>query len=209
MIPYFTKGLRVIRTQDAFTEVPPSEDVIVRHDGGTYTATIFLNVKLFKSTTAMSEDEKMGFMNLWERSVSGIKSVVKFGSLIYIKDLGKYRDSIESRKAKAQMLLGQERDKPDPNQATIDKTEREIAMWDNMMQKVGSGEKPTAITTFIQTSATGATKDGAIAAARQRATEIRSTVGTALNVEVVPLSGEDMRRCFDWAYTVPSGTKEF
>ena len=38
--------------------------------------------------------------------------------------------------------------------------------------------------------------------------EIRGTVGTALNAEVVPLTGEDMKRCFDWEYTVQSIGKE-
>ncbi len=209
MIPYFTRGLRVIRTQDAFVDIPPSEDVLVKQEGGTYTATVFLGVKIFKTTTGMSADEKVGFMNLWERAVSGMKSVVKFSILVYIKDLSKYRESIEARKAKAQMLLGQESEKQSPSQAVVDKTEREIAMWDNMLSKISYGEKPTAIATFIQTSATGATKDSAIAAARQRANEIRSTVGTALNVDVVPMSGEDMKRCFDWAYTLPAGMKEF
>jgi hypothetical protein len=208
MIPYFTRGLRVIRTQDAMVDIPPTEDVLVKQEGGTYMATVFLAVKIFKTTTGMGEDEKVSFMNLWERAVSGMKSVVKFGLLVYIKDLSKYKDSIESRKAKAQMLLGQEREKPNPSQPTMDKTEREIAMWDNMLSKISYGEKPTAITTFIQASATGATKDSAIAAARQRASEIRATVGTALNVEVVPMSGEEMRRCFDWAYAIPMGIKE-
>lgn len=208
MVPYFTRGMRVIRTEDAFVEVPPSEDVLVKFEGGSYTATVFLGVKLFKTTTAMGQNEKNSFMGLWERAVSGIKMVVKFGSLVYIRDLTKYRDSIEARKAKAQMVLGQERDKSKPDQMLIEKTEREIAMWDNMMQKVSTGDRPTAITTFVQISATGATRDSAIAAARTRANEVRSTVGTALNVEVVPLSGEEMKRCFDWAYTMPAGMKE-
>lgn len=209
VIPYFTRGLRTIRTQDALFEMPPSEDVLVKYEGGAYTATLFLGVRIFKSSTAMGEDEKAAFMSLWERAVSGMKSVVKFGTLIYIKDLSKYRESIESRKAKAQMLLGQEREKPNPDQAYMERVEREIAMWDNIQSRLSVGEKPTAISTFIQASATGATRDAAIAAARAHANEIRATVGTALNVEVIPLSGEEMKRCFDWAYAVPPGIREF
>jgi len=208
MIPYFTRQMRVIRTQDASADVPPTEDVLVKEEGGYYSATIFLGVKIYKTSTAMSEDEKFSFMKLWERAVSGTKSVIKFGTLVYVKDLSKYRDGIEARKAKAQMLLGQEREKDKPSQPAIEKLEREIAMWDNMQEKVMLGEKPTAILDFIQVSATGGTRDSAIGAARTRANELRSTVGTALNVEVAPMSGEDMKRCFDWAYTLPPGLKE-
>lgn len=208
MMPYFTKGQRTIETQDAVVDVAAGEDVVVRQMGGTYYATVFLGVKIFKTTTSMSDEEKYSFMDLWERAVSGLKTVTKYSLLLYMKDLSKYRDAIEGRKAKAQMEIGRERDAPNPNPAAMEKVEREIAMWDNIVGKLGVGDKPTAIMTYVQVTAKGATKDLAMAAARQQANEARTAIGTTLNVEIAPLSGEDMKRCFDWGYTVPLGMKE-
>ena len=208
LIPYFTKGQRIVASEEANVEIPLTDDVIVRREGDSYFATQYLAVKLFKSSTAMTEEEKFGFMELWEKAVSGLKAVTKYSVLVYIKDLTKYRESIEIRKGNAQLALGEARDKPTPDQWKLDKLEREIAMWDNILSKLGIGEKPTALLTFIQTTAAGPTKDGAIAAARAQANEIRTTVGTALNVEVVPITGEEMRRCFDWSYAIPSSVKE-
>lgn len=208
IIPYLMQGQRVIQSQDAVVEISPTEDVITKKEGDGYYATMYVAVKIFKSTTNMSDDEKYGFMDLWERALSAIKSVTKYSVLVYLKDLSKYKESIEGRKAKAQMDISREQEKANPDKARVDLLEREIAMWDNMVARLDVGDKPTAILTFVQTSAKSATKDGAIAAVRQNVNVIRTAVGTALNVEVSPLSGEDMRRCFDWAYALPSTIKE-
>ena len=208
MIPYLTQGKRIIHTDEAIMELSPNEDAVVRYLNGAYYATVFLAVKIFKTTTSMSEQEKYAFMDLWERAISGLKTVTKYAMLVYLKDMSKYKESIEMRKAKAQMEIGAERDRQSPDPAKIEKLEREISMWDNMTAKLATGDRPSAILTYMQTTAKGATRDSAIASARQQANEIRSTVGTALNVEIAPLTGEDMKRCFDWTYAIPPGLKE-
>jgi len=208
LVPYFTKGQKTITSEEAIVDISQSEDVIVKREGGSFFATMFVAVKMFRSVTNMSDDEKIGFMDLWERAVSAMKSVVKYGVLLYVKDLGKYRESIEGRKSKAQMEIAREQDKPNPDKAKMDKLEREISMWDGMSARLDVGDKPTAILTYIQLSAKGSTKDGAIAAVRQSVNEVRTTIGTTLNVEVAPLTGEDMKRCFDWEFALPPGIRE-
>jgi len=208
MVPYFTKGQRTIQSEEAVVDIQPTEDVIVKREGGSYYATMFVVVKLFKSVTNMSDDEKIGFMDLWERAISAMKMVTKYSVLVYLKDLSKYKEGIEGRKAKAQMEISREQDKPNPERAKLDRLEREIAMWDGMAARLDVGDKPSAILTYIQVSAKGATKDAATAAVRQSVNEIRTTIATALNVEVAPLTGEDMKRCFDWEFAMPPGLKE-
>ena len=208
MIPYVTQGKRVVRTDEAVIEISPTEDAVVRYVNGAYYATVFLVVKIFKTTTSMSDQEKYAFMDLWERAISGLKTVTKYAMLLYLKDMTKYKDAIEMRKAKAQVEIGAERDRENPDPAKIEKLEREISMWDNMVAKLAMGDRPSSILTYVQTTAKGATRDAAVASARQQANEIRSTVGTALNVEMSPLTGEEMKRCFDWTYAVPPGVKE-
>jgi len=208
LIPYFTQGQRTIQSDDAVVEIPHSEDVVVKKEGDWYYATAYAVVKIFKSVTNMSDEEKFGFMELWERAVSGLKPVTKYAVLVYMKDLSKYKESIEMRKAKVQMEIAKENEKPNPDKRRLELLTREIAMWDGILSRLDVGDKPTAILTYIQTTAKGATKDAAMAAVRQRLNEIRSAVGTALNVEIAPLSGEDMKRCFDSEYMVPHGLKE-
>ena len=207
LVPYVTRGQRVIQSDDAIVEIPHTEDVVVKKVGDYYYASMYVVVKIFKSVTNMTDEEKFGFMELWERTVSALKPVTKYAVLVYLKDLYKYKESIEARKAKAQMEIAKENEKPNPDKQRLDLLMREISMWDGILSRLDVGDKPTAILTYIQTTAKGMTKDAAMAAARQNVNEIRTAIGTALNVEIAPLSGEDMKRCFDWEYTLPRGTK--
>jgi len=208
LIPYFTRGQRTVNTKGFSFELSPNEDALVKQEAGEFIATVFLGVKIYKSTTEMSEDEKFGFMDLWERAVSGLKQVTKYGVLLYIKDLQQYLESVENEKSDAQLKLSEERQKPSPDEKKLDLLEREVAMWDNIKEKLAIGEKPTAVHTFVQVSAKGATKDAALAAARTAAKEARSTISTALNVDVVQYSKDDMKRCYDWSLSIPEGMKE-
>ncbi|MDD5317298.1 MAG: hypothetical protein PHF51_01040 [Candidatus ainarchaeum sp.] len=208
MIPYFTQRKRVIESKEADYEIPLTDDVVVKRVGDGYYATMFAAVRIFKSATTMSEKEKFSFMELWERAVSSLKTVTKYSVLVYIKDLSRYKDSIEERKARTQMEIAKENEKEKVDPARILTLEREISMWDNVISKVSSGDRPRAMLTYVQVSAKGATKDTAIAAVRQTVNEIRGTVGTTLNAEVAALTGDDLRRCVDWSYCVPASVKE-
>lgn len=207
LIPYFTRGQKTINTKDMVFEVAPTNDAIVKKEGAEFIATVFLGVKIFRSSTEMEEEERFAFMELWERAVSGLKHVAKYGVLLYFKDLHDYTESVERRKGEAQIKLADERQKKVPDPQRIGLLEREIAMWDNIREKVDIGEKPMAVQTFVQVSATGASKDAAIASARTAANEVRSTLSTAMNVEVAPLTKSEMMRCYDWSLSIPEGAR--
>lgn len=208
VVPYFTRGQKMIYSHDAEVDIPLSDDAILKQVGDSYYATMFIAIRIYKSSTTMSEQEKFSFMDLWERAISGLKTVTKYSVLVYIKDLAKYKESIEARKAQAQMEMAKESDRTEVDKAHAAALEREIAMWDNVVSKVSGGDKPLAVLTYVQVSAKGPTKDIAMATVRQALSEIRSTVGTALNVELGALSGDDLRRCYDWEYALPSSLKE-
>jgi len=58
------------------------------------------------------------------------------------------------------------------------------------------------------TTGEGATEDMALAAAKNQANEIKSTISTTLNAEVAVLTGDDMKRCFEWEYLMPPVVRE-
>jgi len=208
LIPYFTRAQRVITTTEAEVDIPLTEDVIVKQEGGTFIAAAFLGIRIFRSVTTMEEGEKRTFMDLWERALSGLNSVTKYSLLVYLKDMSKYRESIEERKAKVQMEIARESEKKAPDPVALDTLERAVSMWDSMLSRLSVGEKPIGMVAFVHVSAKGSTRDGAIAAVRQNVNEVRGVVGTALNSEVVTLTGDDMKRCFDWSYTVPASSAD-
>lgn len=206
IIPLVTKGLRVIEIRDDF-EIIPSQEAIVKNIEGTYYASMFLLVKIYESTTEKTQEEMTIYTDYFERAITGIKYVVKFCMMIYVKDLTKYKEQIDTKRMEAQLKLQREMDKPAPDPLRIDKFERDKAMWEAQLKRVSSGVRPMGAMAYIMTTATGVSKDAAVAAVRAQATELRATLGNALNVEVIPISGEEMKQCFEWEYFIPPTAK--
>jgi hypothetical protein len=208
IVPFITKKVRVIEVIDEPPEIAPGQDALIKKIGGKYYASQFLLVKIYESVTEKSEEDKEVFMDLWERAASGLKFVTKFTVSSIIKDLTKYKESIDARKAAAQLNLASERDKPTPDQILIEKYEREITMWDNMVSKLSIGDKPISNFAYIMTTGSGSTPEMALVVAKAQANDIRSTISTTLGVEVTLLTGDDMKKCFDWEYIIPPVFKE-
>jgi hypothetical protein len=208
IVPFLTKRVRVIDVIEEPYEFSPALDAVVRKVGNVYYASMFIHVKVYESTTEKSEEEKVAFMDLWERAVSSLKFVTKFCISSYVKDLTKYRSAIESKKADAQLKLANERGKPEPSEVELDKIEREISMWDNMLSKLSTGDNPIMQITYIMTSGQGPTAEMALADVKNHANEIKSTISTTLNAEVAVLTGDDLKRCFEWEYMLPPMIRE-
>ena len=208
MVPFLTKRVRVIDVIEEPYELSQSQDAVIKKFGNAYYASMFIHVKVYESSTEKNEEQKAAFMDLWGRAISGLKFVTKFCISSYVKDLTKYKDIIENKKAEAQLRLANERGKPEPSDAEMDKIEREIAMWDNMVSKLSTGDNPITQITYIMTSGQGPTPDMALAAVKNQANEIKSTISTTLNAEVAVLTGDDLKRCFEWEYMLPPLIRE-
>ncbi len=207
VIPLVTKGLRIIEIRDSF-EIPPGQEAIVKKIGGSYYASCYLYVRIYESVTDKTMDENQLYSEYFERAISSVSFVVKFSMMVYVKDLAKHRETIETKRAEAQLRLAREKEKPEPDVLRIDKFEREVSMWDSQLARIASGVKPMGTVCYMMTTAKGVSKEAAIAAALNQANELRATVSNALNTEVNLVSGEEMRKCFEWEYFLPPGQKE-
>jgi len=95
------------------------------------------------------------------------------------------------------------RDKPDPDVLRLDRYEKEVAMWENQINKLTRGIKPMGLVSYVMTTAVGVSKEAAAAAATAQANELRATISNSLNVQVDLLSGDEMLRCFQWEVMIP------
>ncbi|MFH1471041.1 MAG: hypothetical protein ABIF01_04795 [Candidatus Micrarchaeota archaeon] len=207
LVPLITKGLRIVEIRDGY-EIPPGQEAIVKKVGGTYYASAFLFVRIYESVTDKTMDENQVYTEYFERAISSVKFVAKFSMMVYVKDLTKYRENIETKRAEAQLRLAREKEKSEPDVLRIDKFEREVAMWDGQLARISTGVKPMGAITYIMTTAQGVSKEAAIAAALNQGSELRATVSNALNCEVNLVTGEEMRKCFEWEFFLPSSEKE-
>jgi len=208
IIPLITRFARVVEVHDSGYELLPGQEAIVRKIGDIYYASMFLLVRIYESATEKSPEENVAYTEYFERAISNVKYVTKFSTMVYVKDLRKYRERIETKRAEAQLRLSRERDKPEPDILKLDRYEREVAMYDGQLARIASGVKPMGAISYVMTTATGVTKEAAIAAARNQANELRAAIANAMNTEVVLLTGEEMKRCYEWEFFLPPSAAE-
>ncbi|MEM3431502.1 MAG: hypothetical protein QXT72_02680 [Candidatus Micrarchaeia archaeon] len=207
MVPFITKRLNIIEVHDGQWETTPAQDAIVKKIGDEYYASVFLHIKMYKSTTERSQEENMVFIDSFERAIANIKYPVKIATLLYAKDIAKYREDVETKKYEAQLKLQREREKSEPDVLALDRLEKEVAMYEAELNRIISGERPMGLISYAMTTGVGVTKDAAVAVAKNQAAEIKTLLANALNVEVSYLYGEDMMKCYDLEHMVPPTIK--
>ena len=204
IIPAITKFTNVVQVTDTGYEIPPSQDVILLKSGNIYYATAFLGVNIFESAIENTQEQNIIYSEYFERAISTIKYAAKYSMMVYVKDISDYRMKVETKRAEIQLKLSREREKPDPDVLKIDRYEKELSMWNAEVQKLSRGYKPMAAVAYVMTTATGITKEAAVASVRNQASELRSVISNAMNVEIAQLSGDEMLRCFEWEYMLPT-----
>jgi len=208
LVPLFTKRMNVVEVRGNY-EIPPSQDVIVKKVGRNYYASVFMVAKIYDSVTEKSAEQRGLFMEFFERAVSQVHGVTKFSVLVSNLDMVRYLDEIKTKRSEAETkkarLLTSGSAK---HQAEIARIEREIVMYNRMLERLSYGERPMEVVCYLMSTASALSKDEAIGKVRAQANEVRSVVANALDVEVVPLAGEDMKRCFEWEFMIPASAGE-
>jgi hypothetical protein len=208
IIPLITTRTNIVMMSDLGYEVPPTQDVVIKSANGIYYASAFLGLNIFESATEKSSEETIAYSQFFERAISNLKYVTKIAYMLYVEDVGEKRKTIETKRAESQLRLARERDKAQPDVLKMDRLEREVAIWDNQLQRLIKGIKPMGIIAYAQTSAVGLSKDAAVASARAQANELKTVLANALNVEVVTLTGDEMLKCFEWEKFFPATAQE-
>ena len=208
VVPLITTKARIVMVTDTGYEVPPSQDVIIKKVGNEYYASAFLAIRIFESATERTQDQNIAYNQFFERAISNMRYAVKICYLLYAEDVAEKRRMIETRKAEAQLRLARERDKGEPDVLKMDKLERETAMWETQLQRLIKGVRPMGVLAYAMTSASGVSKEAAVATLRAQVREVKVTLQNALNVQIEQLTADEMKRCFEWEYAFPSGPKE-
>ena len=209
LMPMFFRLTRVVEVRDGY-EIPPERDCIVKKEGPYYYVSRFIGVNITESVTEKSTEEKAMMMEYFERAISSLKSVAKLSVLVHNVDLRKAIEEIKSKRSWCETKIAQLRASSDPNkEGEITRLEREVAMYNKLLERMNTGERPMEVIAYIMTTAKGASREEAMAQARAQAMEIKSVVGNALNVETFDLKGEDMELCFMFERTIPPTEEEF
>jgi len=206
-LPLITKVANINTHLGEYT-IPKSQDVIAKKEGSVYYASAYLGMKIYEPASEKTTNENIQYNEYFERAISSFKHVTKITYMLYAEDVKKKRDSIEARRSEAQLRLNKERQKPNPDVLTIDKYEKTVSYYELQLNRIVRGEKPMAVMAYAMTTATGPSEEAAIAAVRSQASELKTSIANALNLEVVWLTADEMLKCFEWERFAPITAQE-
>ncbi len=203
LIPALTKAANIIEVRDGY-EVSPTRDYITRKVGDGYYASTFLEVRFYESSVEKDEDERHTMFESFEKAIASLKYVVKISLLISTIDLSKHIDDIKTKRGSAEA----KKTRMPGNSDDLIRTDREIAMWNRLLDRITHGERPVELLAFASTTAFGITKEEAVARVRRQGKEIKTILSSSLGCDVHELVDLDMLRCFEWDKFFPATAED-
>lgn len=203
LMPHITRAANIVEVRGEYT-IPATRDCVLKKSQNGYYATKFLEIMFYESMVDKSEGEKRSLFEAFEKALGSLKHTVKISFLLSSIDVSKYADDVKTKRSEAEAR----KSKLSANSPDAIRLDREIAMWNRLLERLTSGERPMEIIAYASTTASGATKDEAVARAKRQAQEIRTILSSTLSSEVRELSDLDMIRCLEWEYFVPEGREE-
>ena len=199
-----TKATNIIEVRNGH-EVAPTRDYIIKKAESGYYATKFLEVKFYESTMDKEEGQKNMMFESFEKAISALKYIVKISLLISAIDLSKYIDEIKTKRSNAEAKKAKY---VKESSEEIVRLDREIAMWNRLLDRITHGERPVEVIAFASTTSFGLTKEEAVSRVRRQAKEVKTILSSALGSDVVELVDRDMLRCFEWDLFFPTSYEE-
>lgn len=197
-VPYITSGLSIIEKEGPYT-ISKSRDYIVKKTEEGYLATKYLEVLIYESTTDKTKEEKEFLFESFERALRSLKHTVKITFMLSPIDVSKHIEEIKTKRSEAEAKKA----KLHPQSPESIKLDREIAMWNRLLNRLSSGERPMEVIIYASTTAFGSTQDEAVALVKRQAREIKTILSSTLSAEVKELKDLDMIKCFEWDFFAP------
>jgi hypothetical protein len=178
--------------------IVPKRDAIVKRYGGEHVASVFLGARIIESESDRDDASSRSYALQFEQVISSIKMPLKFSIMARPVDIVAYVDRIKARRGEAEEVKSRILEERGGKQsADIARIDREIEMWNHVLRKITSGQKPMEVAFFAMTSCRCTTQNEAVAKARAQAREAASAIGTSLNLDMSILQGEEMLECFE------------
>ena len=205
LIPLLRQRTRnvVLSTAEPY-RLSSSSDSILRQTGDTYSATVYINIPLYRSSTEMSDAEKIDFTRQVSRLVGISKEPARFTAGLYVMNKDIYiqqlRDTISNVESEESNLTA--RSAPP---ADIERVRGKLSMWRKMLEHVSSAAS-LELSSFASVSATGSKEFEAATIAQQKARELMAGIGTTLGVSPSIVAGPDLLKFVEPEYLIPYST---
>ncbi len=204
VIPAITKATKMVEVRDGY-EISPTRDYIIKKSENGYYASKFLEIRFYESTMDKQEEQKTSMIESFERAISSLKYMVKISLLISAVDLSKHIEDIKTKRSSAESKKTKITRENSDEGVRVD---REIAMWNRLLDRITHGERPVEVIAYASTTSFGLTKEEAVGKVRRQAKEIRTILSGALGSDILEMVDLDMIRCFEWDKFFPATQEE-
>lgn len=204
LMPAITKATNIIEVRNSY-EVAPTRDYIIKKTENGYYAAKFLEIRFYESTMDKEEGHKNLMFESFEKAISSLKYIVKISLLISAIDLSKHIDDIKTKRSTAESKKAKYSRESSEETVRLD---REIAMWNRLLDRITHGERPIELIAFASTTSFGLTKEEAVSKVRRQSKEVKTILSSALGSDVLELVDRDMLRCFEWDLIFPANYEE-
>jgi len=206
IVPRLARKAGVVEVGQGF-EITSAQDAAVSRGNGVFLATVFLSAKLYESASERDERGRAAMCAMYERAISSVGFPFKASMLLCPLDMGSELEELRTKRAVAESRK-ERLSSGGKNDAELARLKREIAMWEAQIGRLTSGEKPLEVLFYLSTTASGTSKEEAVASAKRQGKELATVVGSALSCEVAPLVGEDMKKCMRFESMLPVDVDE-
>ena len=183
----FALGTKTIKATEGKGpyEMNEERNIIVKHTDKGYYASSFFEIIVGK--------DKGDF----RRVVQSITFPCKISIGIYNLDLSKEIEKIKEKRSRLEAKRAIEKDKYE-----VAKLDREIALLNNLLEKINKGQRPVEIIFYVMVSASSRTKEEAIMKLKHNKRSLKSIMASA-GYELRELIGDELWKAVEWEYFAP------
>jgi hypothetical protein len=205
IVPMLTQRRRnVVLSNEEPYRLSTSADSILQQHGDSYTATVYISIPLYSSSTEMSDDEKMAFTRQVSRLVGISKDPTRFTTSLYVMNKDTYiqqlRDTINNIEAEESNLVQE-----GAPQAKVERVRGKLSMWRKMLDHV-SETTSLELASFAAISAVGSKEFEAATIAQQKARELMAGIGTTMGVSPSIVTGNALLTFIEPEFLIPYST---
>ena len=181
-----------------------STDSILRQNGDMFTATVYVSIPFYSSSTEMSDAEKVSFTRQVSRLVGISKEPTRYSAGFHIMNNDTYiqqlRDTISNAEGEESKLV-----QASAPPADVERVRGKLSMWRKMLEHVSSATS-LELVSFASISAVGGKEFEAATIAQQKARELMAGIGTTLGVSPSIVTGNDLLTFIEPEFLIPYST---
>jgi hypothetical protein len=198
------RSRNVVLSNEEPYRLSSSSDSILQQNGDMFTATVYVSIPLYSSSTEMGDAEKLAFTKQVSRLVGISKDPTRYSVGLHIMNKDTYiqqlRDTINNVESDESKLV-----QSSAPQAEIERVRGKLSMWRKMLEHVSSTTS-LELASFASISAVGSKEFEAATIAQQKARELMAGIGATLGVSPSIVTGADLLTFIEPEYLIPYST---